>query len=163
MKSDPSRNISPDIDLGLFEDVLLDPTAPPVPPAANQPTETTAKDDPHPTSAANASKSDIVTIPADVRLLILERGEYSLTIAGYSGKRTKSPSHPLAGVDVVVVPGQPADAVTVVSPLGSVPPWPYDRDLRLGVTVTADSAPLSVITYRPDGLATPALRIAKLR
>jgi hypothetical protein len=160
MKSDSSTIVGADIDLGLFEDVLLNPGASSAPPAQHQPPSAAPSE---PNAAPAVSRAEIVTIPADVQLLTLERGEYSLTIPGYSAKKPNSRPQPLAAADVAAVPGQAADAVTVVSTLKSPPPWPYDRDLILSVTVVADSATLSVIVYRPEGLAASALRVEKLR
>jgi hypothetical protein len=163
MRSDPSKNAGADIDLGLFEDVLLGPGASPVPQVHQQSPSTSVSDETHATPEAAASEAKIVTVPADVRLLTFEQGEYSITIEGYSGGKSQFRPHPFAAVDVTLAPGLPANAVTVVSAGESPPPWPYDRDLILTVTVTANSATLSVIVFRPEGLASPTLHVKKLR
>ena len=165
MRSSPSKNASVDVDLGLFEDVLLDPTVatparrsrsrPPKPANVGEP--------PRPSPSPIVPLPDIVTMAAAVEFLTLARGLYAVTVAGYSNGLTNSTPRMLPAVDIVLAPNEVADAATLLSPFNSMPPWPYDRDVVLVANVLADSAKFCVITYRLDEVtASPILRVEKI-
>jgi hypothetical protein len=155
MRSSPINDTGPDVDLGLFEDVLLAPPVaaetPPAPrPAAEMP------------AAQPLSFPDTSALAAGVQFLTLDRGLYTVTIAGYANEVPDFQPRPLPAVDIVPLPGQAADA-TVVSPFATAPPWPYDRDVALIVKVSAERARFCVITYRLEEVtASPLLRIERL-
>jgi hypothetical protein len=155
-----SSNDTSDLDLGLFEDVLLGPGGPilipqvEISPPSLVIVNEHAASPPKPTPVT--PKPEIVTTAASVQFLTLGRGTYTVTIAGASGIPQSHP-HALAAVDVVLVPGQAADAATLVSVLTTEPPWPRDRDVTVNVNVAADSAQLCVITYQPEGVTVASL------
>jgi hypothetical protein len=156
MRSSPPNDTGPDVDLGLFEDVLLAPPsateAPPQPqPAAQMP------------AAQPPSFPDTSNLAAGVQFLTLDRGLYTVTIAGYANEVPDFQPRPLPAVDIVPLLGQAADAATVVSPFAIAPPWPYDHDVVLIVKVSAERAKFCVITYRLEEVtASPLLRIDRL-
>jgi hypothetical protein len=156
MRSSPTNDTGPDVDLGLFEDVLLTPPAAKEPPQPPRPaTEMPA--------ALPLSFPDTSALAAGVQFLTLDRGLYTVTIAGYANEVPDFQRHPLPAVDIVLLPGQAGDAATVVSPFATAPPWPYDRDVALIVKVSAARAKFCVITYRLEEVtASPLLRIEQL-
>jgi hypothetical protein len=157
MRSGPPNDTGPDVDLGLFEDVLLAPpatTEPPPPPA-----QSTAEMPP----ASLLSFPDTSALAAGVQFLTLDRGLYTVTIAGYANEVPDFQPRPLPAVDIVLLAGQAADVATVVSPFATAPPWPYDHDVALVVKVTAEQAKFCVITYRLEEVtASPLLRVERL-
>lgn len=156
----PSNDTVSDLALGLFEDVLLGPGGPLVlPQVQTAPPSAIAVKAAGPPKPAPATP-EIVTIAASVEFLTLTRGAYTVTIAGGASGIPQSHPHALAAVDVVLVPGQAADAATLVSVLATEPPWPRDRDVTVSVNVVADSAQLCVIIYQPETVtATSVLRV----
>jgi hypothetical protein len=167
MSSNPPNDTAADVDLGLFEDVLIESAASTaVPRPRRRPSRRAAvveavADEQKPSPIWQ--KPETLTVAAGVQFLTLDRGLYTVTIVGYAtGTSQPSPS-PFPAVDIVALPGQAADAAMVVSPFASAPPWPYDRDVALIMKVQAESAKFSVITYRLEEVtASPLLRIEKL-
>jgi hypothetical protein len=161
MRSNPSNDTGPDVDLGLFEDVLLAPvvtsTAPPPPP------KPAAKATADRAALPPVVSSETSAFAAGVQFLTLDRGLYTVTISGYANDVPEFQPSPLPAVDIVLLPGQTTDAATVVSPFTAAPPWPYGRDVALIVKVSADQARFGVITYRlEEATASPLLRIERL-
>jgi hypothetical protein len=158
MKSSSKDTVS-DLDLGLFEDVLLGPGGPIVQAEISAPSVVIVNEHaarpPKPTPTT--PKPEIVTIGASVQFLTLGRGAYTVTIVGGASGIGQSHPHALAAVDVVLVPGQAADAATLISVLTSEPPWSCDRDVTVNVNVVADSAQLCVITYQPEVVTAASL------
>ncbi len=162
MRSSPPKDTAPAVDLGLFEDVLLAPSTSTVVPSPQRRTAiepVSARPAPLPV----ASRPETSTLAAGVQFLTLDRGLYTVTIAGYANDMPEFHAPPLPAVDIVLLPGQAADAATIVSPFAIAPPWAYDRDVALIVKVLADSAKFGVITYRLEEVtASPLLRVEKL-
>ena len=167
MSSAPSNDTASDVDLGLFEDVLIESSASTaVPHPRRQPSRRAAAIE----AVAGEQKPlpiwqkpETLTVAAGVQFLTLDRGLYTVTIVGYATETSESRPSPFPAVDIVTLPGQAADAAMVVSPFASAPPWPYDRDVALIMKVQADSVKFSVITYRLEEVtASPLLRIEKL-
>jgi len=159
MRSSPPNDTGPDVDLGLFEDVLL---TPPISTEAPRPPRPAAETPAAP-AAALPVFPDTSALAAGVQFLTLDRGLYTVTIAGYANEVPDFQPRPLPAVDVVLLPDQSADAATVLSPFATAPPWPYDHDVALVVKVTAERAKFGVITYRLEEVtASPLLRIERL-
>jgi hypothetical protein len=167
MSSNPPNDTASDVDLGLFEDVLIESRAST---AVSHPRRRSSRRAAAIESVADEQKPSLIwqkpetlSVAAGVQFLTLDRGLYTVTIAGYATETSESRSSPFPAVDIVALPGQAADAAMVVSPFASAPPWPYDRDVALIIKVQADSVRFSVITYRLDEVtASPLLRIEKL-
>jgi hypothetical protein len=167
MSSNPSNDTASDVDLGLFEDVLIESRASTaVPRPRRRPPRRTAAveavaDEQKPSSIWQ--KPETLTVAAGVQFLTLDRGLYTVTIVGYATETSGSRYSPFPAVDIVALPGQAADAAMVVSPFASAPPWPYDRDVALIMKIQADSVRFGVITYRLEEVtASPLIRIEKL-
>jgi hypothetical protein len=172
MRSNIRSSPAFDVDLGLFEDLLVaSGTATMAPRPRTRPAHSTLAPEPSPEPDADRPKPpsaillrpEIITLAAAVEFLSLDRGLYTVTVVGYSNELANLPPQPLPAVDIMLAPNEAADAATVMSPFVTIPPWPYDRDLVLITNVLADSAKFWVITYRRDELTTsPMLRVERI-